>query len=49
MYLLNTAHVSTVCGSAFGNNKCIRLSFATSMEQLEEAMKRIGTALANLK
>lgn len=49
MYLLNTAHVSTVCGSAFGNNKCIRLSFATSMEQLEEAMKRIGTALGNLK
>lgn len=45
MYLLNEAHVSTVCGSAFGNNDCIRLSFATSMELLEEAMNRIEAAL----
>jgi len=48
MYLLHTAHVSTVCGSAFGSPECIRLSFATSMEQLEEAMQRISRALAAL-
>ena len=49
MYLLNTAHVSTVCGSAFGNADCIRLSFATSMANLVEAMKRVGMALGQLK
>ena len=45
MYLLNNAHVSTVCGSAFGNEDCIRLSFATSMPNLEEAMNRMEAAL----
>ncbi len=49
MYLLYTAHVSTVCGSAFGDPHCIRISYATSMENLEEAMKRIAEALGNLK
>ena len=49
MYLLYTAHVSTVCGSAFGDAHCIRISYATSMDNLEEAMRRISTALANLK
>ncbi len=48
MYLLHTGHVSTVCGSAFGNSNCIRISFATSMENLVEAMKRIREALAKL-
>jgi aspartate aminotransferase len=48
MYLLHTAHVSTVCGSAFGNDRCIRISFATSMDNLEQAMQRMKTALANL-
>jgi len=48
MYLLNEGHVSTVSGSAFGNPNCIRLSFATSMSNLEEAMSRIGNALAKL-
>lgn len=46
MYLLNNAHVSSVCGSAFGNDDCIRLSFATSMPNLEEAMNRMEAALA---
>lgn len=45
MYLLNEAHVATVCGSAFGDNKCIRISFATSMTNLMEAMDRIKEAL----
>ena len=48
MFLLNEAHVATVCGSAFGDNNCIRISFATSMTNLMEAMKRIGEALQKL-
>lgn len=48
MYLLNEAHVSTVCGSAFGNANCIRLSTATSMENLREAISRITVALEKL-
>lgn len=48
MYLLHKAHVSTVNGTAFGNPNCIRISFATSMEQLKEAMARIRTAVAQL-
>ena len=48
MYLLHTAHVSTVSGGAFGNGNCIRISFATSMDKLEEAMERMKTALAKL-
>ena len=49
MYLLNTAHVSTVTGSAFGDEQCIRLSFANSMENIEKGFKRISEALARLK
>lgn len=48
LYLLNTAHVTTVCGSAFGNDKCIRLSFATSMENLNEGILRMKRALDTL-
>ena len=49
MYLLNTAHVSTVTGSAFGDADCIRLSFANSMINIEKALERITKALADLK
>lgn len=49
MYLLHKAHVSTVNGGAFGNSNCIRISFATSMENLQEAMGRMKTALAALR
>lgn len=49
MYLLNTAHVSTVTGRAFGTPNCIRLSFANSLEKIEEAYKRIKKALGELK
>ncbi len=45
MFLLNTAHVSTVTGRAFGNDKCIRLSFANSMENIEKGFSRIKNAL----
>ncbi|MFN5334619.1 MAG: pyridoxal phosphate-dependent aminotransferase [Bacteroidota bacterium] len=48
MYLLNTAHVSTVTGRAFGTPNCIRLSFANSLEKIEEAYRRIKKALAAL-
>lgn len=49
MYLLNNAHVSTVSGSAFGADNNIRLSFANSLENIEEAFRRIKEHLANLK
>ena len=48
MYLLNTAHVSTVTGRAFGEPTCIRISFANSMQKIEDAMARITAALTNL-
>ena len=48
MFLLHTAHISTVNGGAFGNSRCIRMSFATSMEALQEAMKRMSEALQKL-
>jgi aspartate aminotransferase len=49
MYLLNTAHVSTVTGRAFGSPDCIRLSFANSLPKIETAYARIKEALAKLK
>jgi len=49
MYLLNKAHVSSVMGDAFGEPKCVRFSFANSMEKIEEGWKRIKEALAKLK
>ncbi len=49
MYLLNTAHVSSVMGDAFGEPKCVRFSFANSMPNIEKAWARIKEALAKLK
>ena len=49
MYLLNKGHVSTVSGSAFGDDDCIRISFANSMENIEKGFLRIKEALAKLK
>lgn len=49
MYLLNNAHVSSVMGDAFGEPKCVRFSFANSMENIEEGWKRIKAALSKLK
>ena len=48
MYLLNTAHVSSVMGEAFGEPLCVRFSFANSMENIERAWARIREALATL-
>jgi aspartate aminotransferase len=49
MYLLNTAHVSSVMGEAFGEPNCVRFSFANSMNNIERAWVRIKEALAKLK
>lgn len=48
MYLLNEAHVSSVTGKAFGEENCIRFSFANNMKNIEEGFKRIKAALAKL-
>lgn len=49
MYLLTEGHVACVGGNAFGSPKCIRMSYATSEENLIEAFKRIKNALDILK
>ena len=49
MYLLNTAHVSSVMGDAFGEPACVRFSFANSMQNIEKAWARIKDALSKLK
>lgn len=49
MYLLEVGHVATVGGDAFGDPDCFRMSYATSDENIKEAIKRISNALENLK
>jgi aspartate aminotransferase len=49
LYLLETAHVATVGGDAFGDPECFRISYATSDENINEAMRRIKEVLAKLK
>ena len=49
MYLLHSAGITTVNGAAFGADDCIRISFATSMENLKEAMGRMKDALMALR
>lgn len=48
-YLLLDANVSTVQGSAFGDDTCIRLSYATSEDKLKEACRRIKVAVEAMK
>lgn len=48
MYLLDVAQVSSVTGEAFGDPHCIRISYATSMDKLVEAVARIKKALEAL-
>ncbi|SKB73672.1 aspartate aminotransferase [Salegentibacter holothuriorum] len=45
MFLLEEALVATVTGDAFGNPDCIRISYAASEDQIEEALKRIKSFL----
>jgi aspartate aminotransferase len=49
MYLLEKAHVASVGGDAFGDPDCFRMSYATSDENIVEAMRRIKDALAVLQ
>ncbi len=49
MYLLEVGHVATVGGDAFGSPECFRMSYATSDENIVEAMRRIKDVLSNLK
>jgi aspartate aminotransferase len=48
MYLLKEAKVALVSGNAFGNNNCLRISYATNEAKLTEAFNRIETAFAAL-
>lgn len=48
MYLLEEVHVATVGGGAFGTPECIRLSYAASEAQLQEAIRRISKAVEAL-
>ena len=48
LYLLEEAHVAAVGGDAFGSPECFRMSYATSDENIVEAMRRIKEACARL-
>lgn len=49
MYLLDKGHVATVGGDAFGDPECFRMSYATSDDNIREAMRRIKEVLGQLK
>ncbi len=49
MYLLEEGHVAVVGGDAFGSPECFRMSYATSDENIREAMQRIKTCVEKLK
>lgn len=49
MFLLEEGHVATVGGDAFGDPECFRMSYATSDDNIREAMRRIKETLVKLK
>ena len=49
MYLLESGNVALVSGDAFGDDNCIRFSYATSEDKLIEAVKRVKEAMVKLK
>ena len=49
LYLLEEAHVATVGGDAFGDPECFRMSYATSDDNIREALSRIRKALSALQ
>jgi aspartate aminotransferase len=49
LYLLDVAHVSLVPGGAFGDENCVRLSYAASEKDLTEALRRMKESLSKLK
>ena len=48
MYLLESAKVALVTGNAFGSPNCVRISYASSIDSLKVAMKRIADSLNKL-
>ncbi len=48
-YLMEAAHVAVVPGGAFGEDRCLRFSYALSMEDLKEGFDRVVHALKNLE
>ncbi|MDD6436737.1 MAG: pyridoxal phosphate-dependent aminotransferase [Prevotella sp.] len=48
LYLLEVGHVATVGGDAFGDPECFRMSYATSEENIKEALRRIKACLLDL-
>ena len=49
MYILETAKVALVTGNAFGSPNCLRISYASSLDNLKLAMERIASSLNELK
>ena len=49
MFLLEVGHVATVGGKAFGDDDCLRMSYATSEENIREAFRRIAEVVKQLK
>jgi len=48
-YLIERHHVGTIPGFAFGDDRCLRVSYACSMSELEKGMKRLKTGLEQLE
>ena len=48
-YLIYHAHVTVVTGNAFGDENCVRISYAASEEKITEALKRMKAALEKLQ
>ena len=48
-YLLSDGHIAIVPGEAFGDDNCVRISYATSEARLKDAFTRIKNSLAKLK
>jgi aspartate aminotransferase len=48
-YLLEEAHVAVVPGAAFGADRCVRISYATSIENVREGLRRFAQALERLR
>jgi len=48
-YLMDKVHLAVVPGVAFGEDSCLRFSFAISMEQIDQGMDRLGEALTALR
>jgi len=48
-YLLNEAQVAVVPGEAFGEDRCVRISYATTFERIEQGATRIAEAVAKLR